>query len=246
MSQFDYFFGFYSIVLGLSVVELLSGFARLIETRGQLHGGSRSDEPIGRLTLLLAGFLALDLSSYWLQAWQLYRGAPLSMTVMTHGLVAAGAYFVAAYLVFPRQPAQPGGEPQPRETQPEGRPAGEATSHDTPGEETSGGETPATETPSEDPDAHFWTVRRWVFGLVLLTNVLNVGTLAVLHGGLGFIGPPAMIAFIASFYIACAIATAAPRGRAVVAALVWLVVFSLLALTIDAGHMTRVGWRLEG
>lgn len=237
MSQFDYFFGFYSIVLGLSVVELLGGFARLIETRGQLHASS----PVGRLTLLAAAFLALDLSSYWLQAWQLYRGAPLTMTVMTHGLIAAGAYFVAAYLVFPRQSAPPGGAPQPREAQPEGSPAGEATPEDT-----SGGETPATETPSEDPDAHFWTVRRWVFGLVLLTNVLNVGTLAVLHGGLSFIGPPAVFALTATFYIACAIAWAAPRGRAVIAALVWLVVYSLLALTIDAGHMARVGWRLEG
>jgi hypothetical protein len=241
MSQFDYFFGFYSIVQGLSVVELLGGFARLIETRGRTRGGPRGDDPIGRLTLLLAGFLALDLSSYWIQAWLLYRGAPLSMTVMTHGLIAAGAYFVAAYLVFPRQPAQPGGAPQPGEAQPEGGPAGEG-----PAKESSAEDAPANETPAENPDTHFWAVRRWVFGLVLLTNVLNVGTLAVLHGGLSFIGPPAVFALTATFYIACAIAWAAPRGRAVVAALVWLVVYSLLALTIDAGHMARVGWRLEG
>lgn len=200
MSAFEYFFGFYSIVLGLSVVELLTGVARTIEQRAKVKPS--------RLTLLLAAFVALDLSSYWLQAWGLYRGAPLSMGVLTHGLLAAGAYFVAAYLVFPR------------ETAPRGVKAA---------------------------DTHFWATRRWVFGLILFTNVLNVGTLAILARGFGFMGPPWLMALTATFYIACAVASVAQRGRVVVAALGWLVFYSVLALVIEAAHLAGTrSWTLGG
>lgn len=187
MNQFDYFVAFYSIVLGLSMVELLGGAARTIENR-KLTGTSR-------LTLLLALFVALDLSSYWIQAWWLYQHAPLSMSVITHGLIAAGSYFIAAYLIFPRNAKLKRGQ---------------------------------------DRDDHFWATRRWVFGAVLLTNVLNVGTLALLSGGFGFIGSPVYTGYIATFYIACAIAALAPRGRVVVVALGWLAMFSLIAIAIDA------------
>lgn len=200
MTQFEYFFGFYSLVLGLSVVELLSGVARAIENRSSLK--------LSRLTLMLALFLALDLSSYWLQAWALYRGAPLSMAIITHGLVAAGAYFIAAYLIFPRVAKLKRGE---------------------------------------GLDDHFWATRRWVFAAVLLTNVLNVGTIAVMTGGFGFVGSLAYAAFIATFYVACAVAAFAPPGRAVILALVWLIVFSLLALGLDAvGIAADGGWPVGG
>ncbi len=199
MDQFEYFFGFYSIVLGLSVVELLAGVARAIENRSSLK--------LSPLTLLLALFLAMDLSSYWLQAWMLYRGAPLSMAIITHGLIAAGSYFVAAYLVFPRSAKLKRGE---------------------------------------GVDDHFWMTRRWVFGAVLLTNVLNVGTIALLTGGFGFIGAPGYTAFIATFYVACTIAAVAPRGRAVVLALIWLVIFSMLAILMDSLSVADGGWPIGG
>ena len=200
MEQFEYFVAFYSIVLGLSVVELLGGVARTIEAR-KLSRHSR-------LTLLLALFVALDLSSYWLQAWILYQRAPMSMAIITHGLVAAGSYYVAAYLIFPRTAKLKRGEHR---------------------------------------DDHFWSTRRWVFGAVLLTNVLNVGTMAILAGGLGFIGSPAYTAFIATFYLACAVAVLAPRGRVVVAALGWLVLFSLIAILMDLLQVIdRGGWSIAG
>lgn len=199
MSQFEYFFGFYSIVLGLSVVELLAGVARVIDDRRTVK--------VDRLTLLLAAFVALDLSSYWLQAWMLYRGAPLSMGILTHGLAAAGAYYIAAYLVFPR------------------------------------GSRPRRAQGSEE---HFWSVRRWVFGLILVTNILNVGTLVILGGGLRTIGAPAYVAFIVTFYIACAVAAFAPRGRAVVWALIWLLMFSVLAMALEAVGLAQAGaWTLR-
>ncbi len=199
MNPFDYFVAFYSIVLGLSVVELLGGVARTIE--------SRSLAKTSRLTLLLALFIALDLSSYWLQAWMLYRQAPVTMSMITHGLVAAGSYYVAAYLVFPRKLS----------LRPDVR------------------------------DDHFWRTRRWVFGAVLMTNVLNIGTMALLMGGLGFIGSAPYMAFIATFYVACAVAVVAPRGRFVVGALVWLVMFSVIAILLDFGTTLEYApWPISG
>ncbi|MGA0546232.1 hypothetical protein ACO2Q1_13240 [Brevundimonas sp. VNH65] len=198
MSQFDYFVSFYSIVLGLSVVELLTGVARTIE-------GPRIPLKSTRLTLLLAVFVTLDISSYWLQAWMLYRSAPLSMSVILHGLLAAGSYFLAAYLVFPK-----------------------------PGE-------------TRTPDAHFWARRRWVFGLILFTNVLNVGTIVLLGGGLGVMGSAPYIIFVSTFYIACAVAVVTRRRRMVVAALIWLVAFSLLAIGWEAANLAGAGrWTLPG
>lgn len=200
MDPFVYFFGFYSIVLGLSAVELLAGVARTIEA-GRVSQTSR-------LTLMLALFVALDLSSYWLQAWVLYRQAPLSMAIITHGLIAAGSYYVAAYLIFPRN---------------------------------------ARFKRAKIRDEHFWSVRRWVFGAVLLTNVLNVGTIALLTGGLGFIGSVTDILFTATFYVACAVAALAPRGRWVVVALGWLVAFSLLVILLDSLRIVAAGgWALGG
>lgn len=198
MNAFSYFLAFYSIVLGLSLVELLAGLARTIDNR-------RASRP-SRLTLLLALFVTLDLSSYWIQAWWLYQNAPLSMTIITHGLIAAGSYYVAAYLIFPRRYG---------------------------------------ELPAENAGEHFWDTRRWIFGAVLLTNVLNVGTMALLTGGFGFIGSPLYLAFIATFYVACAVAVAAPRGRAVVVALGWLILFSVIALGLDLANVIRAGpWTL--
>lgn len=198
MSQFDYFVSFYSIVLGLSVVELLTGVARTIE-------GPRIPFKTTRLTLLLAVFVTLDISSYWLQAWMLYRSAPLSMGVILHGLLAAGSYFLAAYLVFPK-----------------------------PGE-------------TRTPDAHFWARRRWVFGLILFTNVLNVGTIVLLGGGLGVMGSAPYITFVSTFYITCAVAVFTRRRRMVVAALIWLVAFSILAIGWEALQLAGAGgWKLPG
>jgi hypothetical protein len=199
VEQFDYFVSFYSIVLGLSVVELLTGTARTIEGRMVVK--------TSRLTLGLALFVSLDISSYWLQAWALYRQAPLSMAVITHGLIAAGSYFIAAYLVFPRAQKLKRGESR---------------------------------------DDHFWSTRRWVFGAVLLTNVLNIGSLALLSGGFGYMGSPGYIAFISTFYIACAVAVVAPRGRVVVIALGWLIAFSLIAILMDGLNALENGrWSIN-
>jgi hypothetical protein len=97
MSAFEFFFTFYGLVLGLSVVEIVAGVARMVDEGHRLK--------VGWLTPLLAGFLGLDIISFWLSAWSLYQQAPLNYALLCLGLVIAGLYYIAAYLVFPRQPA---------------------------------------------------------------------------------------------------------------------------------------------
>lgn len=94
MSGFEFFFTFYGLVLGLAVAELLGGLSRVIHERVRP----------GLLTTLLALFVAIDAATFWNQAWTIFRQAPYNFALLIVGLMIAGAFFVAATLVFPREP----------------------------------------------------------------------------------------------------------------------------------------------
>lgn len=94
MSAFEFFFSFYGLILGLSVAELLGGFARTV---------NRNSRPrFGLLTPLLAVFAAVDVTTFWYQAWIIFRPAPFNMALLMLGLLIAGLFYIAATLVFPR------------------------------------------------------------------------------------------------------------------------------------------------
>ncbi|OGN52145.1 MAG: hypothetical protein A2352_10610 [Caulobacterales bacterium RIFOXYB1_FULL_67_16] len=94
MSAFEFFFSFYGLILGLSVAELLGGFARTL---------NRNPRPqFGLLTPLLAVFAALDVTTFWFQAWIIFRPAPFNLALLMLGLLIAGLFYIAATLVFPR------------------------------------------------------------------------------------------------------------------------------------------------
>jgi hypothetical protein len=98
MDDFEFMFALYGLMLGLSLAEVLSGLARSIEDR--LH--SRPELRIGWLSPLLAAFVLLDLLSFWGAAWMvrpLVRVSGESLMLVT---AFAGAYYMAARLVFPR------------------------------------------------------------------------------------------------------------------------------------------------
>lgn len=96
MSAFEFFFSFYGLLLGLSVVELVGGLART------LHDGRRPR--LGWLTPLLATFVLGDITSFWAFAWVDLRDVQVSYASLVGALVVAGLYYVAASLVFPRKP----------------------------------------------------------------------------------------------------------------------------------------------
>ena len=93
MSAFDFFFSFYGLILGLSVVSLAMGAARAFKHRRTVA--------VGWKTPLLATFAALDIATFWDAAWTNFQHLPFSYGLLVAGLLVAGVYFIAANLVFP-------------------------------------------------------------------------------------------------------------------------------------------------
>ncbi|WP_447724006.1 hypothetical protein [Sphingomonas koreensis] len=102
MSQFEFIFTLFGLLLGLSIVEVLGGLARAVEAR--LRPGSTLR--IGWLTPLLGVFVLLDLLSFWQAAWFTRDAIAVSGHSLMAVTVFASAYYLAAHLVFPREPAE--------------------------------------------------------------------------------------------------------------------------------------------
>lgn len=101
MSEFEFIFALFGLLLGLSIAEVLGGLARAIEA----HLNPQTHVRIGWLTPLLGAFVLLDLLSFWQAAWVVRD----LVAVSSHALMAvtafASAYYLAAHLVFPRDAA---------------------------------------------------------------------------------------------------------------------------------------------
>lgn len=93
MSAFEFFFGFYGLLLGFSVAVVATGLVLAIQHRKTVR--------IGWLTPLLAVFVGLDIASFWDQAWTNFQHLPFSYGMLVAGLVIAVVYFIAASMVFP-------------------------------------------------------------------------------------------------------------------------------------------------
>jgi hypothetical protein len=98
MSAFEFFFSFYGLLLGLSVAELVGGFARVLHERERVR--------FGWLTPLLAVFVAVDVATFWNQAWLIFRFAPFNFALLVVGLTIAATFYVAASVTFPRVTAE--------------------------------------------------------------------------------------------------------------------------------------------
>ncbi|MNQ84911.1 hypothetical protein D3C85_1000560 [compost metagenome] len=98
MSAFEFFFSFYGLLLGLSVAELVGGFARVLHERERIR--------LGWLTPALALFVAIDIATFWNQAWVIFRGAPFNTFLLLVSLSIAATFYVAASVTFPRVSAE--------------------------------------------------------------------------------------------------------------------------------------------
>jgi hypothetical protein len=103
MSEFEFIFALFGLLLGLSLTEVLGGLARAIQ--GRLLPGSTLR--IGRLTPMLGTFVLLDLLSFWQAAWITRTVVAVSGPALLAVTLFASAYFLAASLVFPRDTADP-------------------------------------------------------------------------------------------------------------------------------------------
>lgn len=82
------------MIFGLIVAEVAIKFADAID--GHAH------RPVGLLSPLLAAFVLLDVSSFWLFAWSIRDAVYLSFGTVFAALAVAIGYFLSAALIFPR------------------------------------------------------------------------------------------------------------------------------------------------
>jgi hypothetical protein len=102
MSDFEFLFILYSLVLGLSMVELLSGLGRSIERYLAARAGGPAFH-MGWLTPLLAVFVMLDLLSFWGAAWTVRELVGVTGLSMLGTISFASLYYLTARLVFPSE-----------------------------------------------------------------------------------------------------------------------------------------------
>lgn len=93
MNAFEFVFSLFGLLLGLSLVEVLSGFVRTVKARKHIR--------LGWLTPMLALFVMLDLVSFWDNAWEIRNLVPAHAGSLFAGLFFTGSYYFAASLVFP-------------------------------------------------------------------------------------------------------------------------------------------------
>lgn len=95
MDAFNFTFSLFTIVLGLSLVEVLTGFARALRRRRVVH--------LGWLVPLTAIFVMLDLTAFWQWMWSGRRLITPGYGILAIGLLVSGLYYLAASIVFPNE-----------------------------------------------------------------------------------------------------------------------------------------------
>lgn len=96
MTPFEFVFSLLGLLLGFSLVEVLSGLVRTVKLRGKVR--------IGWLTPLLGLFVLVDLTSFWNLAWRGRELVPANFGTLLLGLAVCGLYYFSASMVFPDKP----------------------------------------------------------------------------------------------------------------------------------------------
>lgn len=94
MDRFSFIFGFYALILGLAVTEVLGGFADFAR--------KHRIRELGVPTALLALVVFTYICATWLDAWQSLRSAELNFESLLAPILTATFYYLAAAMVFPR------------------------------------------------------------------------------------------------------------------------------------------------
>ncbi|GAA0639073.1 hypothetical protein [Brevundimonas lenta] len=94
MSEFEFFFTFYGLVLGLAAAKVLKGVGGLVQARRLKH--------VGLQTGLLMLFLMLSICVAWVSAWTNMHEVEIRLGVLAAPLGIAGCYYLAAVIVVPK------------------------------------------------------------------------------------------------------------------------------------------------
>lgn len=91
---FGFMFGFYGLLLGLAVAEVVSGFSRAYDERHRRR--------IGVVAPLFGTLLLVDLITFWMNAWAYRDLADVSYMIAVAVAMVALLYYFAATQVFPK------------------------------------------------------------------------------------------------------------------------------------------------
>jgi lysylphosphatidylglycerol synthetase-like protein (DUF2156 family) len=98
MTAFEFVFPLFGLLVGLSFAEMLSGLARSLKNKREVH--------VGWLTPLLGTLILINLTMFWQGAWEVRDvAAPTSVSLLLI-LAVGGGYFLAASMVFPSPGAE--------------------------------------------------------------------------------------------------------------------------------------------
>ena len=93
MSNFEFVFSLFGLLLGLALAEVLGGFGTAIQSRRKVR--------VGWLTPLLGALVALDITSFWMVAWSVRDLLPADYATLLGGLLLIGLYYLIARITFP-------------------------------------------------------------------------------------------------------------------------------------------------
>jgi hypothetical protein len=105
MSPFDFVFNLFGLLLGFTLIQLLSGFVRSLKAAGVESNVESGELKLGILTPMLGLFVLLDITSYWSNIWNVRALIPMGLDVLFGVLLLTSVYYFAASLVFPERPA---------------------------------------------------------------------------------------------------------------------------------------------
>ncbi|MCY7279846.1 MAG: hypothetical protein LH610_02950 [Sphingomonas bacterium] len=98
MSEFEFAFSLFGLLLGLALAEGLGGLARALKASHAVR--------IGWLTSLLGLFVSCDVVTFWVYGWGMRTLIPFTWPSLFSGFVVTAIYYVSASLVFPDDPEE--------------------------------------------------------------------------------------------------------------------------------------------
>lgn len=94
MTEFEFLFSVFGLLIGLIFIEIAVKFADAIDAHLR--------RPIGVLTPLLALFVMVDVAGYWVFAWSVRGLLHVRWRTVFIGLTVALIYYLSASMIFPR------------------------------------------------------------------------------------------------------------------------------------------------
>ena len=104
VTQFEYLFTLFGLLLGFILIEVLSGLVRTVQARHPTGPGTNVEIHLGWLTPLLGAFVLLDITGWWGNVWSVRHTLPLGYDTLFGGVILCGVYYFAASMVFPDEP----------------------------------------------------------------------------------------------------------------------------------------------